>query len=367
MEINKLICGDSLEVLKTFPDESIDMVCTSPPYFGLRNYGVDGQIGLEKTPEQYVAKLVEIFREVKRVLKKEGTCWLNLGDSYNGSGGDHKEGGKNDAGFQGNLMRGTQPKNISSLKPKDLIGIPWLVAFALRADGWWLRQDIIWKKENPVPESVVDRCTKAHEYIFLLAKSPHYYFDAEAIKEPNANPNRTNYQSGSRIFGENKSRNDNDFSERTKDKIFDGRNKRSVWTVNTKPFKDAHFATFPEDLCVPMVKAGCPEFICSKCGKARERILEKGEFIQTGGSRKKDTTLSDEQKKGAGYHSKIDIGYTDCGCNAGFSGGIVLDPFIGSGTTAVVAQKLNRNYIGIDLNPDYLKIAEKRLLQEPML
>jgi len=354
--INKVICGDCITVMKGIPDNSIDCCITSPPYWGLRDYGtakweggdptcdhkqylgghgeksqkqltsegtqkynykdtcgkcgakrIDSQLGLEKTPEEYVTKMVEVFREVKRVLKKEGTLWLNLGDSYAGSGCEtndyrteaSKSINKSDIMF---CKKPPQQKiaNIG-LKPKDLVGIPWKVAFALQSDGWYLRQDIIWAKPNPMPESVTDRCTKSHEYIFLLAKSRSYYYDSEAIKEPNANPKRTNYQAGSRIFGKNNDRNDNDFSERTKDVIYDGRNKRSVWVVTTKPFSDAHFATFPKDLIKPMVLAGCPR------------------------------------------------------------GGIVLDPFMGAGTTGLVAKKLNRNYIGIELNPDYIKMAEKRI------
>ena len=298
--------GDAIEVLKTIPDQSINTCITSPPYWGLRDYGVEGQIGLEKTPEEYVSKIVEIFREVKRVLRDDGTLWLNLGDSYAnakpGSGGQCKLSG---AGRNMTEARYTNIKrDVSSLKPKDLVGIPWMVAFALRADGWYLRQDIIWHKPNCMPESVKDRCTKAHEYIFLLSKNRKYYFDNEAIKETAKNANKT-ISLGEKSFSKRQAKgagvepSGNGKSDNYTVKEY--RNKRSVWTVTTKPFKDAHFAVFPEDLIEPCILAGCPE------------------------------------------------------------GGIVLDPFMGSGTTAVVALKHNRNYIGIELNPEYIKIAEKRI------
>jgi len=304
--MNSIICGDALTELKKLPAESVDCCITSPPYWGLRDYGVFGQLGLEKTPEEYVAKMVEVFREVKRVLKKEGTCWLNLGDSYNGSGG---------AGYQFGDPKKPRIEHFNNpnqkykgLKPKDLVGIPWHVAFALQADGWYLRQDIIWHKPNPMPESVTDRCTKSHEYIFLLAKSQKYYFDNEAIKEPAKDAESYNgrrKKTGGRRENEQADKYiKQNFGGIKAGTLFEKVNKRSVWRINTKSFKEAHFATFPEDLIVPMVLAGCP--------------LK----------------------------------------------GIVLDPFMGSGTTALVAKKLGRNYLGIELNPAYIKIANKRLAQE---
>lgn len=361
-ELNKIYCGDALEVLRSWPDEFVDCVITSPPYWGLRDYGtakweggyekcehkeakeksrydyslensqiqsgqgkgtdapkwkdicpscgakkIDNQIGLEKTPEEYVAKMVEVFWECKRVLKKEGVMFLNLGDSYwanraeNGQSYDDNEVQRKRSGG----------KMHSTLKPKDLVGIPWRVAFALQADGWYLRQDIIWAKPNPMPESVTDRCTKSHEYVFLLAKSQKYYFDNEAIKEEaSTKEDRPPAVVRERIYGYNSKNN-----QLRKDKMFatrptsvkssyETRNRRSVWTVTTKPFKAAHFATFPEDLIVPMVKAGCPK------------------------------------------------------------GGLVLDCFMGAGTTALVAKNLGRQFLGIELNPAYIKIAEKRLRQD---
>ena len=318
--MNEIICGDSLKILKTFKSESVDCVITSPPYWGLRDYGVVGQLGLEKTPEEYVTKMVEVFAEVKRVLKKEGTCWLNLGDSYaSGKGTCYNPGGGETSLGKERKKAGVHPLNrgnkstlaLSSLKPKDLVGIPWRVAFALQADGWYLRQDIIWAKPNPMPESVTDRCTKSHEYIFLLTKSSKYYFDNEAIKEPMVGKphNPGNKFHKEMIAGPN-NRGGNSQWETSMDKVWgeEGkRNKRSVWTITTKPFKEVHFATFPEDLIIPMVKAGCPE------------------------------------------------------------GGVVLDPFMGAGTTAVVARKFGRNYLGIELNSTYIKIAEQRLAQEVLL
>jgi DNA modification methylase len=301
--INEIKNIDCLQGLKELPDCSVNCCVTSPPYYGLRDYGHDGQIGLEETPELYVQKMTEVFREVRRVLKDDGTLWLNLGDSYNGVGqkNEQQAGSPKQKTNKGALCQSA--KNIQGIKPKDLIGIPWMVAFALRADGWYLRQDIIWHKPNPMPESVTDRCTKSHEYIFLLSKSARYYYDADAIKEkmvgaPHNPGNKAKPDAGHLR---------NDFGTDRMDKVWgkDGMaNKRSVWTVTTKPFSEAHFATFPEDLIVPCIKAGCPE------------------------------------------------------------GGIVLDPFMGAGTTAVVARKLNRNYTGFELNPDYIKIAGKRLYQE---
>ena len=309
--INKIICGDALEVLQKMPSEIIDCVITSPPYWGLRDYGNDNQIGLEKTPEKYVAKIVSVFREVKRVLKKEGTVWLNLGDSYASRG---KEGGDIDKDNGMDIERGRGRLNKHKvIKPKDIVGIPWRVAFALQADGWYLRQDIIWAKPNPMPESVTDRCTKSHEYIFLLSKNPKYYFDNEAIKEAaNYDGRKDTIMKGSKKYKDHIMPNGNPQTiasgghERW-NKNEEGnyvRNRRSVWTINTKPFKDAHFATFPEDLIVPMVKAGSPER------------------------------------------------------------GLILDPFMGSGTTALVAKQLSRNYVGIELSSAYCKMAEDRLRQE---
>jgi len=304
-----ILNGDCLDVLPTLEAGSIHTCVTSPPYFGLRDYGHDGQVGLESTPDEYVAKLVAVFREVRRVLRDDGTLWLNLGDSYARQAGNeesklntlHTMGVGQRKAHEAGAMRRGENKPPPGLKPKDLIGIPWRVAFALQADGWYLRQDIIWHKPNPMPESVRDRCTKAHEYIFLLSKSAKYYFDSEAIKEP--------LQGKPHAPGNKKldaSRNDHD----SMDKVWgsDGkRNRRSVWTVSTKPYKGAHFATFPPDLIEPCILAGAPE-----CG-------------------------------------------------------VVLDPFGGSGTTGMVAEKHRRNAILIELNPDYIALAEDRRERQAVL
>ena len=310
LEVNKIYNMDCLKGLKQLPDNSINCCVTSPPYWGLRDYGVEGQLGLESTPEEYVAKMVEVFREVKRVLRKDGTLWLNLGDSYVTS---HAVGTKDDdTGWKhGAISQGYQARAGgvgNGRKQKDLVGIPWMVAFALRADGWYLRQDIIWHKPNAMPESVKDRCTKAHEYIFLLSKSRKYYYDNEAIKETAKNANKT-ISLGEKSFSKRQAKgvgvepSGNGKSDNYTVKEY--RNKRSVWTVTTKPFKGAHFAVFPEDLIEPCILAGCP------------------------------------------------------------AGGVVLDPFMGSGTTCMVAAMYQRNFIGFELNPEYCKMAEKRI--EPYL
>lgn len=354
MEVNKIIEGNCLDVLKTLPDNSVNCCVTSPPYYNLRDYGHGEQIGMEETPELFVENMTNIFAEVKRVLKDDGVLWLNLGDSYWGSGKWNSTGGNSmfgktmNGGWVAEAKERNTPNHSMSkhniIKPKDLIGIPWMVAFALRANGWYLRQDIIWNKPNPMPESVTDRCTKSHEYIFLLSKSKQYFYDAAAIEEPcvwdtggmtekRVDRAEENHKAmptvlkngirpkkkGPQTFGGKKARDgqagggDPRNGHRTDEnsqwgKVWDNekptRNKRTVWTVATKPFREAHFATFPEELIYDCIKAGCPE------------------------------------------------------------GGIVLDPFMGAGTTGLVARKLNRNFVGIELNPEYIEIAESRLSKE---
>ena len=296
----QLYQGDALETLKQMEDEYIHCCVTSPPYWGLRDYGVDGQLGLEQTPEEYVAKMVEVFREVKRVLRDDGTLWLNLGDSYCGTGnkGEYKDPKYLDGR---NGQKVALNNKIKGLKAKDLVGIPWMVAFALRADGWYLRQDIIWHKPNPMPESVTDRPTKAHEYIFLLTKKRKYFYDREAIREDPKPGNDGTIRAIARDrSGPVDIGNGAHIAERVYKEV-KGANKQSVWTVATKPFKEAHFATFPPKLIEPCILAGCPE------------------------------------------------------------GGTVLDPFAGAGTTLYVAEKLDRNSIGIELNPDYCDIIRRRM------
>lgn len=342
----RILHGDCRETLKTLPDESVHCCVTSPPYFGLRDYGCDGQLGLEATPEEFIAKLVEVFREVRRVLRDDGTLWVNMGDSYS----THAA-GKVANPMAKSTLAGVKTQEVAnessraqgaylkcaSLPEKNLIGVPWMLAFALRADGWYLRQDIIWSKPNPMPESVRDRCTKAHEYLFLLSKSPRYYFDSAAMQEP-AKPEsaaRYNYDFGgakaehltaeeangpgtrTRPIGkrqqkaysfarttatEGKPGSPAQHREDREDVAYIGtRNKRSVWEVATQPFAEAHFATFPPALIEPCILAGAPQ------------------------------------------------------------GGTVLDPFGGAGTTGLVADRLQRDAILCELNPQYIEIAERRI------
>jgi DNA modification methylase len=337
----RILIGDVRQRLRDLPDNSVNCVVTSPPYFGLRDYGHEGQIGLEPTPAEFVAVMVEVFREVRRVLRDDGTLWLNLGDSYAGSWGaqGREHAGKhapNVSALSANQVIAAQRKASrtgaipegSGLKPKDLMGIPWRVAFALQADGWWLRQDIVWAKPNPMPESVTDRCTKAHEYLFMLSKSARYHYDAQAIKEPMSLSSVARLsqdveaQEGSdRVPGKTNGamkavgkidkqrghgRRHAGFNERwdameRAEQCSGMRNKRSVWEVATQPFKEAHFATFPPALVEPCILAGCP------------------------------------------------------------TGGTVLDPFGGAGTTGLVADRLGRSAVLIELNPEYAEIAEKRI------
>ena len=270
---NVILQGDCIDRMRDFPDGIANTCVTSPPYFGLRDYGVDGQIGLEETPDAYVARLVDVFREVRRVLRDDGTLWLNLGDSYNSMGGVHAGRDDNQSGVgagnrqwregsaradgdirsDGMSRRNRDGTHAPGLKPKDLIGIPWRVAFALQADGWYLRQDIIWAKPNPMPESVTDRCTKSHEYIFLLSKAERYYFDNEAIKEQSVRG-----FAGSE-FNIGKTAIHQEGRSSDIERVDDGtRNKRDVWTVATKPYSEAHFATFPPSLIDPCILACCP-------------------------------------------------------------------------------------------------------------
>jgi len=326
-----ILHGDALATLRTLPDAVAQTCVTSPPYYGLRDYGAAGQIGLEQSPEEYIARLVDVFREVRRVLCDGGTLWVVIGDSY-----AHSTGGRGDSERvfirgNGKPYRVTQKhdgrrfnRGSSGYKPKDLIGVPWMLAFALRADGWYLRQDIIWNKPNPMPESVRDRCTRSHEYIFLLSKSRHYYFDAAAIAEPCADSTlaRINQdialQSGSfrqpgkgrmracppRYCGKEQADHPVLRSRTKSGNVYHYRplrNKRDVWTVTTKPYSGAHFAVFPQDLILPCILAGSRP------------------------------------------------------------GDVVLDPFFGTGTTGLVASVVGRRYIGIELNPDYITMARDRL------
>jgi len=544
LELDRIYCIDSLQGLKQLDDSSVDCVVTSPPYWGLRDYGIDGQFGLEKTPEEYVSKLVGVFREVKRVLKKEGTVWLNLGDTYT-STAQGTTNSVDDYVGNGTGKSRANYRPFTGLKPKDLVGIPWAVAKALqqpyytgkiknesdrvwlsammdaegticgfyhiRTDdgsprtgihinitnsderilkkafdiypdaskhehiknyeghfghkkcwrwhifnveekqnllseiypylvskkkqamvawnfleyqkkakhygktpqkqevrdlrkemvnmisrlnhgedielpkwmveppsfyeqGWWLRQDIIWSKPNPMPESVTDRCTKSHEYVFLLTKSKDYYYDAEAIKEQGVEKLRLKEGNAGENAVDRKKRGYDNYCGTN-----GNRNKRSVWTITTKPFKGAHFATFPPDLIEPMIKAGTSEKgNCSKCGKPFERIIErigglttKAERIAFGGQRDSHHFPS-EGKTGNPDYPPSEISQiktidwkTNCSCNAEAIPALVLDPFMGAGTTGLVSRKLLRHYIGFELNPSYVAMANKRLANVP--
>jgi DNA modification methylase len=372
----QIIHDDVIDGLKQIPDQAVQCVVTSPPYWGLRDYGVEGQIGLEKTPEEFIQKMVEVFREVKRVLRDDGTVWLNLGDGYNANTG---------AGFNGNKRlddanRDTVMDRPSWLKPKDLVGMPWRVAFALQADGWYLRSDIIWSKPNPMPESVTDRPTKSHEYIFLLTKKPRYYYDADAVREPQleATFKRAEYAAGKVI----KKSDSNDFKiggagnkqGGFNSYLFDkglkpdprGRNRRTVWEIATQPFPGSHFATFPEALVEPCIKAGTSERgCCSVCGAPWKRVVEKDVPEKRGSEHRSDGYLNPSRiaRFKNDENPKINtIGWKpSCSCNADAVPCIVLDPFGGSGTVGKVARDLNRKAILIELNAEYIKIAKERL------
>lgn len=322
----RILVGDALAMLRTLDAECVQCCVTSPPYYGLRDYGVPGQIGLEPTPEAYAARMVEIFREVRRVLRKDGTLWLNIGDSYSAHAGQRKTTDRAGIKQQSNVASvGAPSRCVEGLGAKQLIGIPWRLAFALQADGWYLRQDIIWAKPNPMPESVRDRCTKAHEYVFLLAKSDRYFYDADAIAEPATGWNGSTFDgprdltvrptTGRKPRGKHSVTDPQASGRRITERVAaarangadhdspfgETRNKRSVWEITTKGFAEAHFATMPPELAETCIKAGSAE------------------------------------------------------------GQTVLDPFGGAGTTALVADRLQRDATLIELNPEYAVIAEKRV------
>ena len=305
-KLSKIICGDAAECLRALPPDSVNMCVTSPPYYGLRDYGEQKQIGIEQTPDEYIDRLVEVFDEVKRVLAKDGTLWLNIADSYAGSGKGPmtlSANGKNKDVFDMKSRIYDVPKSWSGIKPKDLIGIPWMLALALRSRGWFLRSDIIWYKTNCLPESVKDRPTKTYEHIFLFAKSRQYYFDYRAIQEPLKEVSKARYKRGRSAT--NKYAGQQGISagrDNSLDLDQQFRRKRDVWEVSTNSYRmDEHFAMYPERLIEPCILAG----------------------------------------------SKV--------------GGVVLDPFFGSGTTGAVAKRFGREYIGIDLSAHYLEKAKERI------
>lgn len=357
----EIYIGDVVETLKQFPDESIDCVVTSPPYWGLRNYGVEGQFGSEFTPQEFVNNLLKVFSEIHRVLAPHGTVWLNLGDTY--AANRTYQVTDNKYIDVGNTKGSKIPKG---LKSKDLIGIPWRVALALQDDGWYLRSDIIWSKPNPMPESVRDRPTKAHEYIFLLTKNSKYWWDKVAASEP-AKWERWGGQTTKKI--DPMARASVMVANRSKKDIeekFDTsrRNMRSVWEITTKPYKKAHFATFPEDIPKRAIEAGCPIEVCIICGDPRMRIVENKSMVIARSDRGEKlgefgkTQASGQMLEPAGTKT---IGWTKCKCVfPSYRKGIVLDPFAGSGTTMKVARDLGRKAIGIDLQPDYLPLMLER-------
>ena len=481
--INKIICGDCLEVMKEMPDECVDMGMTSPPYWGLRDYGIEqifdedpsckhewgfskiehdnlryrghnanvgsnknpeihkgkeksggqfccscgawrGQLGLEPTPEMYIEHLTEIFNEVKRMLKKEGTLWLNIGDTYGGSGGaggDYNKGG----------LREGQPRfkqGETRLQPKCLCMIPERLAWSLIQNGWILRNKIIWFKPNSMPSSVKDRFSNRWEFIFLFSKSKKYFFDLDAVREPHKtkgdyksykdklkisgrsntigqkytreNLGKPNYPSGKnpgdvikikderkglkipdqRPQGVHRKRHSGYFGADGEYLVNPyGKNPGDIFEINTQPFPEAHFAVFPETLCEKPIKAGCPEEVCKKCGKARERIIEKEKIIDKGRALDsqyvsninsiKSRSHDAKRQLGGNYQKLLNqrevkiIGWTSCDCNADFEGGIALDPFAGAGTVGVVAKKFGRQFILIDIKKEYCEMAERRITQ----
>ena len=417
----QILQGDCIASLRTLPEKSVHTCVTSPPYFGLRDYGHDGQIGLEETPDAYVAKMVEVFREVRRVLRDDGTVWLNLGDSYasstKGSGG--KNGNLNTPSGNNEPAYFSHPRKFNhDVKDKDLLGIPWRVAFALQADGWYLRQDIIWHKPNPMPESVRDRCTKAHEYIFLLSKSERYYFDSEAMQEPATHAGKT-ITLGEKSMSKGQANGigiePSGNGKADEYLVPDTRNRRSVWTVATRPYKGAHFATFPPDLIRPCILAGCPpkgkrcdcdEVIASPLGSGsiEDPTMQTGRAGMNRPRRDNEGTRPITRREQR--HEAIEMKASphraemerECGptfahyirtdrsgarplphdirkkyMEAGWiteapscthpieEAGTVLDPFGGSGTTAQVALEEGRSAILCELNPDYIALAHKRM------
>ena len=375
-----ILTGNVLDTLPTLPSNSVQCCVTSPPYWGLRSYLPDGhadkgfELGSEATPQEYVANMVAVFREVKRVLRDDGTFWLNLGDSYVGSNALTTN-VKALAGKQG-THRGTHgtipPRDYgdTGLKPKDLCGIPWRVAFALQADGWWLRSEITWCKKAPMPESVTDRPTSATEKIFLLTKSARYFYDAEAVKEANADPERTNFAHGAKM---DISRNDVDrMNFGGGDNA--GRNQRNFWLLGPEPYAEAHFATFPTEIPRRAILAGTSAHgACPTCGAPWERVVERGERVPAHERARYDwhtNAPADGFIKDGEYQGKpgwkfenIDLGFAPT-CTCGHEDTVpcvVLDPFTGSGTTGAVARTLGRSFIGCELNPEYVKLAEKRI------
>ncbi len=374
--------GDVLDRLREMPDESVHCIVTSPPYWGLRDYGVAGQIGLEATPSEYLARMVEVFREVRRVLRSDGTCWINIGDSYGTRWASQRMSGR--AGFaEGPRARlGPSPAGTSE---KNLIGMPWRLAFALQDDGWNLRSEIIWHKPNPMPESVTDRPSKSHEQIFLLSKSRRYFYDQEAVREPQTgttHPRSSKPTPKSKLVEDKMNRANARFQQATYGytDVPGGRNARSVWTIATQAFPEAHFATFPEELPRRCILAGTGERgVCPECGAPWRRLRtpnpEYAELL--GGTHHKGNNhLNGKQfttDERTNRLRKIDTSYLtvgwepSCECGGEPVPATVLDPFAGSGTTVMVALQLGRSGIGIELSPEYSAMARRRIVADAPL
>lgn len=448
--LNQIVAGDALACLQQLPAGAARCCVTSPPYWGLRDYGVDGQLGREETVEEYIGKMVEIFREVRRVLADDGTLWLNMGDCYASSGGhtdtecadrrgeyqigqrpDHADRSRRPSFRRDRRRREDDPhKAISGLKPKNLVGQPWRMAFGLQADGWYLRSDIIWHKPNPLPESVRDRPTKGHEYIFLMSKSPKYFYDADAVREKAVYGDHQRYVRGlhkaantpgqpphtglrpgykmpdgwathegahgsfhrdGREKGAKSGISKDGYDERKwadrsdglsrppmtmKDREYhpDGRNLRSVWTIPTQPFPEAHFATFPTELVSRCVRAGSSAAgQCVECGSPWRRLVDRAFVPQQDVSQSKSVRGYGDQKPmddSSGWDrfprgttkSRTTGWEASCDCGVPFPApDLVIDPFMGAGTTAVVAKALQRSFWGCDLNPDYVAMALRRI------
>lgn len=376
----RVYAGDCLATLRTLPAESVHCVVTSPPYWGLRDYRAKGQIGLEPTPLEYVDRLVAVFAEARRVLRGDGTIWLNLGDAYAQSGRG-KVGERStlngarwcaDEATRAMHARGeSYRKPPPGFKPKDLIGLPWRVAFALQEDGWYLRSDIIWEKPNAMPEPVLDRPTKAHEYLFLLAKSERYFYDAEAVKERTRSAQSWNSERVLLTRGERSRVGKGRVSGIPWRDEGSGRNRRSVWSICVAASEEEHFATFPEDLVLPCVRAGTSERgCCSKCGAPLVRQVERHRTVDGVPAKLppfRNTSKAAPQGLTGIGHGRIGsttrtLGWApSCACEAVPAPATVLDPFSGSGTTGLVALKQGRSYIGCELNPEYVAMSERRL------
>jgi len=376
MKTNTIIQGDCLEQLKKLPDDSINCCMTSPPYWALRDYGVDKQLGLEPTFEEYINKLCDIFDEVKRVLRKDGTCWVNIGDTYCGGhagGSTHPKGSSvvEKGGVPQHTKKGRPAGNLgNTYTEKCLIMIPFRFAIEMQNRGWILRNVIIWHKPNCMPSSVKDRFTVDFEYIFFFVKNKKYWFETQyepSVDKESYTGRKQRYSLS--IDNIDPKHNAMKGFKKNTGKCYPNRNKRTVWRICPKPFKEAHFAVYPEELCETPIKAGCPEFVCNKC--SNPKILEiKREVIHNRVNKRKDANVRPDNYERIPNdwkpkEEKI-LGYKPtCKCNSGFSGGIVLDPFFGAGTTGLVALKQNKQFIGIELNPEYIEIAKARL--KPLL